>query len=64
MDEEWIYGSEPEQIFATIAEGRPNGMPAWKYTLSTQQIWQLVELRALAERPHTERRTERRETIT
>ena len=42
MDEEWIYGSEPQQIFATIAEGRPNGMPAWKYTLSTQQIWQIV----------------------
>jgi cytochrome c oxidase cbb3-type subunit 3 len=42
MDEEWIYGSEPQQIFATIADGRPNGMPAWKYTLSTQQIWELV----------------------
>ena len=42
MDVEWIYGSEPQQVFATIAEGRPNGMPAWKYTLSTQQIWQIV----------------------
>jgi cytochrome c oxidase cbb3-type subunit 3 len=42
MDEEWIYGSEPQQIFASIADGRPNGMPAWKYTLSTQQVWQLV----------------------
>ena len=42
MDEEWIYGSEPQQIFASIADGRPNGMPAWKYTLSTQQIWELV----------------------
>jgi cytochrome c oxidase cbb3-type subunit 3 len=42
MDEEWIYGSDPQQIFASIADGRPNGMPAWKYTLSTQQIWELV----------------------
>lgn len=42
MDDEWIYGSNPEQIFSTIAEGRPNGMPAWKYTLSNQQIWELV----------------------
>ena len=42
MDEEWIYGSEPQQIFSSIADGRPNGMPAWKYTLSTQQIWELV----------------------
>jgi cytochrome c oxidase cbb3-type subunit 3 len=42
MDDEWIYGSEPQQIFASIAEGRPNGMPAWEYRLSTQQIWELV----------------------
>ena len=42
MDDEWIYGSEPQQIFSSIADGRPNGMPAWKYRLSTQQIWELV----------------------
>jgi cytochrome c oxidase cbb3-type subunit 3 len=42
MDDEWIYGSEPQQIFASIAEGRPNGMPTWKYRLSNQQIWELV----------------------
>ena len=42
MDDEWIYGSDPEQVFATIAEGRPNGMPTFKYRLSNQQIWQLT----------------------
>lgn len=42
MDDQWIYGSGPEQIFASIAQGRPNGMPTWKYKLSTQQIWELV----------------------
>ena len=42
MDDEWIYGSEPQQVFATIAEGRPNGMPAWKFMLSNQQIWEIV----------------------
>lgn len=42
MDYNWIYGSDPEQIFASIAEGRPNGMPSWKYRLSNQQIWELV----------------------
>ena len=42
MDDEWIYGSLPAQIFASIAEGRPNGMPSWKYRLTNQQIWQLV----------------------
>ena len=42
MDDQWLYGSLPNQIFATIAEGRPNGMPTWKYRLTTEQIWQLV----------------------
>ncbi|MDB4877213.1 MAG: cytochrome c class [Gemmatimonadetes bacterium] len=42
MDDEWVYGSKPDQIFASIAEGRPNGMPTWKYRLNNQQIWQLV----------------------
>jgi len=42
MDDEWIYGSEPENVFATIAQGRPNGMPAFGGKLNSQQIWQLV----------------------
>lgn len=42
MDEKWIYGSSPDSIFATISHGRPNGMPAWRTRLNTQQIWQLV----------------------
>jgi cytochrome c oxidase cbb3-type subunit 3 len=42
MDDEWIYGSLPNQIFSSIAEGRANGMPSWKYKLTNQQIWQLV----------------------
>lgn len=29
MDDAWIYGYEPEQIFETISHGRPNGMPAF-----------------------------------
>jgi cytochrome c oxidase cbb3-type subunit 3 len=42
MDEQWIYGSEPAQIFATIIEGRPNGMPSFRGRVPTQQVWQLV----------------------
>lgn len=42
MDETWIYGSTPQQIYASIAEGRANGMPSWKNRLSTKQIWELV----------------------
>jgi cytochrome c oxidase cbb3-type subunit 3 len=42
MDDQWIYGSEPENIFETIVEGRPNGMPSFRGRLSNQQVWQLV----------------------
>ena len=42
MDEDWIYGSDPQQIFSSIAQGRPNGMPSWGNRLSNDQIWRLV----------------------
>jgi cytochrome c oxidase cbb3-type subunit 3 len=42
MDDQWIYGSDPAQIFSTIVEGRPNGMPSFKGRLSNQQVWQIV----------------------
>lgn len=42
MDDEWRYGGRMDQIAATIAEGRPNGMPAWKGKLTDEQIWQLA----------------------
>jgi cytochrome c oxidase cbb3-type subunit 3 len=42
MDDEWIYGSEPENIYATIVQGRPNGMPAFGGKISNQQVWELV----------------------
>jgi cytochrome c oxidase cbb3-type subunit III len=42
MDDEWIYGSHPANIFETIVEGRPNGMPAFRNKIADQQVWQLV----------------------
>ena len=42
MDESWIYGSDPDSIFATIMEGRPNGMPSFRGRLTEAQAWQLV----------------------
>ncbi len=41
-DNEWIYGSEPQNIFQTITEGRPGGMPAFRGKLPNYQIWELV----------------------
>jgi cytochrome c oxidase cbb3-type subunit 3 len=42
MDQKWIYGAAPENIFASIVEGRPNGMPSFRGKIPTQQVWQLV----------------------
>ena len=42
MDDEWRYGGRIDQIAATIAEGRPNGMPAWRGKLTEDQIWKLA----------------------
>ncbi|MCU1228812.1 MAG: cytochrome [Acidobacteria bacterium] len=42
MDERWIYGSDPENIFATIVEGRPNGMPSFRGKIPEYQVWQIV----------------------
>jgi cytochrome c oxidase cbb3-type subunit 3 len=42
MDDTWIYGSDPANIFSTIVEGRPNGMPSWGAKIPRYQIWQLV----------------------
>lgn len=42
MDARWIYGSAPDQIYSTITQGRPNGMPAFGDKVPSQQIWQLV----------------------
>lgn len=42
MDEQWIYGSDPENLFATIVEGRPNGMPSFAGKIPDHQVWMIV----------------------
>jgi cytochrome c oxidase cbb3-type subunit 3 len=42
MDAEWIYGSRPEQIYSTIVQGRPNGMPSFAGKIPDYQVWELV----------------------
>jgi cytochrome c oxidase cbb3-type subunit 3 len=42
MDDRWIYGSDPEDIFATIVEGRPNGMPSFGGRIPADRIWWIV----------------------
>jgi cytochrome c oxidase cbb3-type subunit 3 len=42
MDEKWIYGHEPQQVYATIVEGRPNGMPSFRGKIANDQLWEIV----------------------
>jgi cytochrome c oxidase cbb3-type subunit 3 len=38
----FIYGGEPANIYLSIYQGRPNGMPAWGTMLPDSIIWDLV----------------------
>jgi cytochrome c oxidase cbb3-type subunit III len=42
IDAVWLYGSEPADVFASITEGRPNGMPSFRNLLSVEDRWKLV----------------------
>ena len=42
MDNKWLYGDQPQDIFKSITDGRPNGMPAFGKRISEEQVWQLV----------------------
>lgn len=41
-DDQWIYGGSDANIYATIVQGRPNGMPAFGPSLSGEAVWKLA----------------------
>ena len=42
LDGWWYYGPEMVSIFASIRDGRPHGMPAFRDKMTSEQIWQLA----------------------
>jgi len=40
-DGAWIYGARPQDIYASIIEGRPAGMPSFGTHLTDDQAWAL-----------------------
>lgn len=42
LDGWWRYGPDAVSIFVSIRDGRPNGMPAFRDRMTTEQIWQLT----------------------
>jgi cytochrome c oxidase cbb3-type subunit 3 len=48
----WIYGERPADIYLTIVQGRPNGMPSFGNMLADQIIWDLVSyIQSIAHKP-------------
>jgi cytochrome c oxidase cbb3-type subunit III len=41
-DESWIYGGDPENVYRSIVEGRPNGMPSYRGRLPDEALWKVV----------------------
>ena len=41
-DGRWHFGGTPSEVFESISQGRPDGMPAWGSLISEDQIWLLV----------------------
>jgi cytochrome c oxidase cbb3-type subunit 3 len=41
-DSYWRYGGAPAQIYKTLYEGRPQGMPAWGHALPADQLWKIT----------------------
>jgi cytochrome c oxidase cbb3-type subunit 3 len=41
-DTYWRYGGAPADIYKSIFEGRPQGMPAWGRALPQAMIWRIV----------------------
>ncbi|WP_132653173.1 MULTISPECIES: cytochrome c [unclassified Rhizobium] len=42
LDGWWLYGPSMVSIVASIRDGRPHGMPAFKDRMTIDQIWQLA----------------------
>jgi cytochrome c oxidase cbb3-type subunit 3 len=60
MDDKWIYGSDPAQIYTTIVQGRPRGMPAFKGRIPDSEVWKIVAyVRSMSGLTHQDARSSR-----
>ena len=49
QDGRWHFGGSPAEVFESIYQGRPDGMPAWGGRITNDQIWMLTAyVRSLA----------------
>jgi cytochrome c oxidase cbb3-type subunit 3 len=52
QDGRWHFGGTPGDIFQSIYEGRPDGMPSWGGRIGDDQIWRLVTYVQTLEKGH------------
>ena len=46
----WRYGGTDADLFTTITQGRPKGMPSWRSHFTDDQVWQVISfIRSLGE---------------
>jgi len=42
VDPYWKYGRSDHELFESVAEGRPGGMPPWGPQLGSEKIWKVL----------------------
>ncbi len=42
VDPFWKYGNSDEELFSTVSDGRPAGMPPWGPQLGAEKIWKVL----------------------
>lgn len=52
-DADWIYGGDDAQVYLSILQGRPNGMPAYGGRMPDEVAWQIIAyIRSLERASH------------
>ncbi|HET9161370.1 MAG TPA: cytochrome c [Caulobacteraceae bacterium] len=42
IDPDWRYGGQIQNIYASIIQGRPNGMPSFRDKIPDTQVWEIA----------------------
>jgi len=53
QDDRWHFGGTAGEVFQSIYEGRPDGMPSWGGRIGDDQIWRLVAYVRTLSKGHT-----------
>jgi cytochrome c oxidase cbb3-type subunit 3 len=42
LDPKWFYGGDPKDVYLSILQGRPHGMPSFRGRIPDYEIWELT----------------------